>query len=124
MLTKSQFGDYLKTLRSEKRITLRDFCNKAQIDAGNFSKIERGLLPPPQDEKKLKVYAKALGIKIGSDEWYNLVDSAATDNGIVPKDIMSNNEVAEMLPVFFRTVRRQKPTKKELKDIVDKIKVS
>ncbi|NOY75291.1 MAG: helix-turn-helix transcriptional regulator [Kiritimatiellaeota bacterium] len=124
MRGKSHFGDYVKRLRAEKRITLRDFCSKAKIDAGNYSKVERGLLPPPQNEMKLKTYAKALDVEVGSDEWYSMIDFAAVDKGVVPKDIISDVEVAEMLPVFFRTVRRQKPTKKELKEIVDKIRVS
>jgi len=35
----------------------------ANYDPSNWSKIERGMLAPPTDEKTLKNWAKILGIK-------------------------------------------------------------
>lgn len=116
------FGEYLKALRFEKRITLREFCKRAQADPGNISKMERGIWPPPQDSDILERYAAALGISKGTDEWYRFSDLAAADRGIIPKDILSDREVVKMLPVFFRTLRGQKPTEKEMRALIEKLK--
>jgi transcriptional regulator with XRE-family HTH domain len=116
------FGDFFKSLRKKKRITLREFCIKASADPANISRLERGAMPPPQDTDILERYATTLGIKAGSDDWYTFFDLAAADRGIIPKDVMSDSEVVKMLPSFFRTLRGQKPTKEEMRKLADKIK--
>ena len=118
------FGDLLKALRVNKRITLRAFCKKADADPGNISRMERGIWPPPQDHDILAKYAIALDIKKGSDEWYSFFDLAAADRGIIPRDLMSDEEVVKMLPVFFRTIRGQRPTKKEMLNLAEKLRQS
>jgi len=118
------FGPYLKEQRMAKRITLRAFCEKANADPGNISRIERGIWPPPQDHGILERYAKALDIKKGSDEWYKFFDYAAADRGIVPEDLMSEKDVVEALPVLFRTLRREKPTSEDLDRLVKKLRRS
>jgi transcriptional regulator with XRE-family HTH domain len=101
---------------------LREFCRRANADPGNISRIERGIWPPPHDRDILERYAKALDLKEASDDWYCFFDSAAADCGIVPKDIMDDAEVVKMLPVFFRTLRREKPTSKDLDRFVEKLR--
>lgn len=105
-------------------ITLRKFCEKAKADPGNTSKIERGVWPPPQDRDILERYAKALGLKEGTDKWYRFFDLAAADCGIIPQDIMSDEEVVKVLPVLFRTLRREKPTEQDLDRLVEKLRRS
>lgn len=119
---KTGFGPYLKQLRMERRITLRDFCSKADADPGNISRMERGVWPPPQDQVILERYAKALDLKPGTDEWYRLFDFAAADRGIVPQDIMNDAEVVKVLPVLFRTLRREKPSEEDLNRLVNKLR--
>jgi transcriptional regulator with XRE-family HTH domain len=41
------FGGWLRHMRIEKRITLREFAIRVGTDAGNISKLERSELPPP-----------------------------------------------------------------------------
>jgi transcriptional regulator with XRE-family HTH domain len=118
------FGEFFKSLRKKRRITLRDFCLQAQADPANISRMERGAMPPPQDTNILERYAKALGVKSGSDDWYTFFDLAAAGRGIIPKDIMSDQEVVKMLPAFFRTLRGQKPTEEEMKKLIEKIRKS
>ncbi|MBI5195940.1 MAG: helix-turn-helix transcriptional regulator [Nitrospirae bacterium] len=118
------FGDFFKSLRKRKRITLREFCIKASADPANISRLERGAMAPPQDTDILERYAKALSIKAGSDDWYTFFDLAAVNRGIIPKDLMSDYEVVGMLPAFFRTLRGQKPTVEEMQKLVDKIRKS
>ena len=116
------YGEYIKELRMKKEITLREFCKLVEIDASNWSKIERGLLAPPQDEEKLKKIARVLGIKIGSETWKEMKDLANIDAGIIPEDIRSDEEVLKALPMFFRTIRSDKPTAEELDKLIDMIK--
>ncbi len=118
------FGSLMKGLRAQKRITLREFCKRANADPGNLSRIERGVWPPPKDHDILERYAKALDIKEASDDWYRFFDSAAADSGIVPKDIMSEEDVVKILPVLFRTIRRTKPTEEDLNRLVEKLRRS
>ena len=118
------FGDFFKSLRKKKRITLREFCLKASADPANISRLERGAMPPPQDTDILERYAKALEIEAGSDDWYTFFDLAAAGRGIIPKDLMSDSEVVSKLPAFFRTLRGQKPTEEEMRKLAEKIKKS
>ena len=118
------FGEFLESLRKRERMTLRDFCKGAGADPGNISKIERGIMPPPQGEDILARYAKALGVQKGSDDWHCLCDYAAADQGIIPQDLMEDEAVVKMLPAFFRTMRGQKPTEAEMRALVEKIRKS
>ena len=85
------FGEMLKRLRTEKRVTLRDYCLSNGIDPGNYSRIERGLFPPPQKTELIERYATALGVARGSDEWLELFDLAAASRGEIPQDLMDND---------------------------------
>jgi len=118
------FGEFFKSLRKKRRVTLRDFCLQAQADPANISRMERGAMPPPQDTDILERYAKALGVKSGSDDWYTFFDLAAAGRGIIPKDLLSDQDVVKMLPAFFRTLRGQKPTEEEMKKLIEKIRKS
>lgn len=124
MSTYTSFAELFKGLRKERRITLRDFCDSAEADPGNISRMERGDMPPPQDRAILSRYAQALKISTGSDEWYLFFDLAAADRGIIPKDIMDDEQLVKQLPAFFRTLRGQKPTEEDLRKVVEKIKKS
>ncbi len=81
-------------------------------------------MPPPQDREILSRYATALDVKEGSDEWYLFFDLAAADRGIIPQDIMDDDELVKELPAFFRTLRGQKPTEDEMRRVIEKIKKS
>ncbi len=116
------FGESIKEARLMKDIGLREFCRLLSIDASNWSKVERGLLSPPQDEKKLKQIAKILEIDTKSEQFSELKDMASVGSGIIPKDILSDKEVVDSLPMFFRTVRSEKPSTEELRRLIDKIK--
>jgi transcriptional regulator with XRE-family HTH domain len=116
------FGEFIKALRLEREIGLREFCRSLNWDASNWSKIERGVLPPPQDSGKIDQIAEALGISKDSALYVELVDKAAIDAGIIPKDLLSNQETLNSLLMFFRTVRSEKPTPEELEKLIDKIR--
>lgn len=70
------FGSFVKTTREGQGLGLRKFCARHGHDASNWSKIERGVLPPPRDEKTLHKWANQLGLKEGSAEWKSFFDLA------------------------------------------------
>jgi transcriptional regulator with XRE-family HTH domain len=103
-------------LRTKKCASLRKFCLQNEIDSSNISKLERGVLPPP-NEKVLKYYAECLGLKEGSPERLDLFELASAEKIKLPKHL-SESELVERIPALFRAAR----TKKGAKHIVAKLK--
>jgi len=116
------FGEYIKKRRLEKDLTLREFCRRLEEDASNWSKIERGVMGPPQDKEKLRKIASILGIVENSDGWKELTTMASIGAGVIPEYIMSDKDIVDALPVFFRTIGSVKPTKEEIEELIQTIK--
>ena len=116
------FGNYFKGLRIKRRMTLRQFCEKFGFDAGNISKLERGLLPPPQSRGKLEQYAEALGLKKGTATWYEFFDLAAASRGQIPEEILTNDKLVAKLPVLFRTLRGERVPEEKLDELMEVIR--
>lgn len=116
------FGNLLKTLRQKTGKTMREFCLEHGIDPGNYSRLERGMFPPPQREDLLEKYATALGLVRGSDDWLEFFDLAAACRGQLPKDLLTDEELLEKLPVLFRTLRGSPVSPDKLNELVDKIR--
>ena len=117
------FGELFKQKRIALEKTLRQFCQEHRLDPGNISKIERGRLAPPGSEEKLKKYAKYLKITVGSKEWQQFKDLAAIGAGKIPEDMLDKKLLAK-LPVFFRALRDKKFSKKDLTELIKKIRES
>jgi transcriptional regulator with XRE-family HTH domain len=115
------FGEYFKRRRLAIGKTLRQFCLENGLDAGNVSKIERGLLPPPQSREKLEKYALYLGIKEGDEEWLEFFDIARTDLGRIPEEILTNKDIAVHLPLVFRTLMGKKLTGEQLEKLAHEL---
>ncbi len=111
------FGEYFKKRRMATGKTLRQFCLDNGLDPGNISKMERGILPPPQSRDKLANYAQCLGIVEGSDEWLEFFDTARTDMGRIPEEILVNKDIMAHLPLVFRTLKGQKLTGEQLEKL-------
>jgi len=116
------FGAFVKERRIARDVSLRKFCQTINWDASNWSKIERSMLAPPQEEEKLKKIANVLGIKVGTDEWQQMIDLARISAKRLPDDISSDKRIMNSLPLFFRTVRSEKPTPDELDKLINLIK--
>ena len=116
------FGEFFKVRRIAIKKTLRQFCVENGLDPGNISKLERGLLPPPQSREKLEEYASYLKIKKGSDDWYTFFDLAAAETGRIPEDIMTKEKIEDKLPILFRTLRGQKVSDEKLEELVKMLK--
>ena len=122
MKTLPAFGEFFKAKRQALGLTLREFCLKHKFDPGNLSRMERGLLAPPQDREVLEKYAKALELKTGSDDWYTFFDLAAAAKGRLPDELLEDQQVVAKLPLVFRTLRNKRLTEKRLSALVKEIR--
>jgi transcriptional regulator with XRE-family HTH domain len=116
------FGSLVKTKRLEAGYSLRKFCEIAEIDSSNWSKVERDRLPVSYDREKLESIAKLIKLEDGSKEWFQFFDLASLSQKKIPEDIYSDDEVVKALPIFFRTLRGDKPDKKELDKMIELLK--
>ncbi len=112
------FGEYVKQERLKKDLSLREFCRRISYDAGNWSKIERGILPPPQDEETLTKIANVLNISDTTAK-QELFDLSHISAGLLPPDFLSEKELVMSLPLFLRTVKNIKPTKEQLDNLIN-----
>jgi transcriptional regulator with XRE-family HTH domain len=115
------FANFIRDKRIAAGLTLREFCRLIGFDASNWSKIERGLLTPPQSKNVLEGIASVLKIEEGSQDYKEMFDLAALSS--IPEGLIEE-ELLSQLPVFFRTVRGEKPTDEELKTLITKIRSS
>lgn len=113
------FGEYVKTLRLEYGLTLRELARKVGMDVGNLSKIERGVLNPPQKPEILDQLADAIGVT--KDERKRLHDLAAQDNGQFPMDIAEDLKEMPALPILLRTIANKKLTREEMEELAKRI---
>jgi len=110
------FGEFIRNLRIEKSLTLREFCRAAKLDPSNWSRIERGLASPPKSKFVLQGIAEILNIEERTEEYNTLFDLAAISH--IPTDLVSDERVIDKLPVFFRTIRGEKPNREELEELI------
>ena len=120
--TKIMFGEFIKQIRERQSLGLREFCLENGYDPSNWSKIEREVLPPPRDEATLRTWAGRLGLKQGSDDCLKFFDYAAVDSGRIPDYVLQDEKLVAQLPAFFRTISGQKPSREDLKKLLELIK--
>ena len=113
------FGTFVKELRARQRLGLREFCLEHGHDPSNWSKIEREVFAPPRDEDTLRSWAKQLGLKQGSEDWLKFFDYAAVDAGRIPEYVLKDEQLVAKLPVFFRTLSGQKPSREDLAKLLE-----
>lgn len=116
---KSTFAEFIRKKRIKAGYTLREFCKAIGTDPSNWSKIERGIKKPPQSKLVLKEIATKLNLEPDTEPYKELFDLAAIST--IPTELIEE-EIIDQLPIFFRTVRSEKPTESELRNLVSKIK--
>jgi transcriptional regulator with XRE-family HTH domain len=118
----TRFGEFLKERRTERRLTLRAFCNATGYDPANYSKLERGLLAPPKDPERLDVFREALAIPRESEAYREMLRLAALDRGEIPVTILSNEALLGKLPVFFRTLEGDPVNEAALDELIQTLR--
>jgi transcriptional regulator with XRE-family HTH domain len=124
MTALEEFGRFFKEMRAHTGLTLRNFCQQNNLDAGNISKLERGLIAPPKSREKLDEYANYLKIEKGSDDWFRFYDLASACSGMIPPDILDDARLAAKLPLLFRTLRGQDVPDEKLPELAELIRRS
>jgi len=114
------FSDTVKSLRLDRRLTLRDFCEQAGLDASNWSKVERGVNPPPGDVETLERLADFFGLTAARKLAF--MDEAALQRREIPADVADNAILQRALPAFFRAARGHELTEAELNDLAGDIR--
>lgn len=117
------FGSFFKKQRALTGISLRKYCEKYNLDAGQISRIERGLLPAPKDEDRLELYAKTLGLKSGTKDWKKFFDLASVSNKSIFDEI-KNPILIEKLPIFLRTLDNKNLDEEKITALLDLIRKS
>lgn len=105
MAKPANFGAFCRARRNALGLSLREFCRRNGLDAGNVSRMERGLLSPPQTRQALEEYAAALKVAIGSADWQRLLDLAAAETGRIPVDLADDPSAIQGMPSAFRELR-------------------
>jgi transcriptional regulator with XRE-family HTH domain len=118
----SKFSEFFHEKRIATGLTLRQFCLRHGLDPGNLSKLERGILPPPESREKLEHYAKLLQLAPGSADRQDFFDLAAAERGRIPDELMEDEDLVRKLPAFFRTLRGARVDGKLLDDLVEAIR--
>ncbi len=108
------FGDFIRNRRIELGFKLREFCLTFGYDPSNWSKIERGILPPSDDTHSIEILAEQLNIQIGTAEWFMFSDLAFQNRGKIPPDILNDEEKSKTLPLFFKSLRGYKTSEEEI----------
>jgi len=112
----TRFEDFIKEKRMAANLTLRQFCIAASVDPSNWSKIERGMSEPPKSRQMLDRIAGIFQLDQNDKE--TLIDLAIVAS--IPRDFREE-KIIDKLPIFFRTVRGEKPTEAELKKLLEVI---
>ncbi|MBI4624739.1 MAG: helix-turn-helix transcriptional regulator [Verrucomicrobia bacterium] len=110
------FAELVKDLRIARELTLRQFSVEVGVDPSNWSKVERGVNPPPGDEPTLKAIAGVLGLT--GEARQEFFDQAALARSELPADIASDERVLAALPAFFRAVRGGELDEAKLREFV------
>jgi transcriptional regulator with XRE-family HTH domain len=113
------FGNYVKERRIAAGRTLRNFCRDAAIDPSNWSKIERGILPPPDDARFLSRVADALALS--GEQRSEFLDLAALSRGRIPADL-KDAELLGRMPAFFRAIRGQEYTPEDFEKLLSDVR--
>ena len=82
-----KFGEHIKERRLGMGLSLRAFCLKHDEDPSNWSKLERGVLPPPKSYERLLQIAQYLGYEEDTPKMQEFFDLAHISQGSIPPDI-------------------------------------
>jgi transcriptional regulator with XRE-family HTH domain len=90
------------------------------LDPSNWSKVERGVNPPPGDIGLLERLADFFGLAGAAKLAF--MDEAALQRHEIPADVADHAILQRALPAFFRAARGHELTEKELASLAEDIK--
>jgi hypothetical protein len=84
-------------------MSLRSLAQATDLDAGYLSKVERGLLAPPQQPAVIS--RLAAGLALAHDATVRLRDLASLSDGRLPPDLAADNRIMGLLPILSAALR-------------------
>ncbi len=117
-----RFGEMVRERRKELRLGLREFAQRAGMDPGNLSKIERGRLAAPQSDEILNRICGALEWSPESAEADLLTDQTAIENGQIPEEVLGDDVVMAKMPLLLRTVQNKQLEPEQLDRLIEMIR--
>ena len=121
----SEFGEYLKNIRKERKITLRQVSDELKISISYLSDIETGTkLPPNSKSSEYSDYMDKIinYYKLSDDERVKLLELADKDlveRGHVSNDISNYMGTTPMATVALRKAKENNISDEEWKKIID-----
>jgi len=112
------FGTYLKSLRKASGKAARIVALEAGMQPSNYSRLEYGVINPPQIKAKLDRLARAVGIIDNEAEMARFYDLAAMANQSIPLDLADIISKDDAVPLMLRTLGNKRLTKQEVEEIV------
>jgi len=112
------FGNRLRAMRLAAGLGLQAFCRLAGQDAGNYSRIERGLTRPPRDHRKLEPVRAALRLDTESDDWTYLLMLADLEWGALPRRLLTDEQVRPLLPVLMQRLGGGRVTEAQVEALI------
>ena len=116
------FGTRLRDLRESADIGLREFCLSIDMDPSNYSRLERGIIPAPEDHTKLEPIRRALGLSAEGETWKDILRLADLSRGMIPRRVMTNEEVMAKMPAFMRRLDGQEMSESQIEELVAMIR--
>jgi transcriptional regulator with XRE-family HTH domain len=109
------FGEYIRDLRKQLRLTQRDLASRVGIDVGYISKIEAEKVPPPS-EKVIERLASVLG----ADK-----DQLMILAGKAPRDLQTIITRDARIPAILRRAKGLSPQEwKKVEEYVERLKTN
>ena len=102
------FATNLRRIRHHRGISQEELAHLAAIDRAHVSKVERGVLPPPDDQKILQKWAAQLGLKEGTQEWQTFFELARGQQRARPEKRLVSEGGASALVLPPPTTRPEK----------------
>lgn len=105
----SEFGELLRNLRKERKVTQRQLAERVGIDFTYISKIESGTMDPPAEDKIIKI------AEVLQAEPEELILAAKK----VPKSFQRLITENKEIPVFLRKASELSPAQwRKIKEII------
>lgn len=117
------FGEWIRRYRADNQITLRDFCKSRNVDSGNWSKLERGVMAPPPDiVQQRRIVREIIGIDESHPDYYWVFAMMKDARASILRQVGESHNVVGALPMFVSKADGTRLTHSELQDLIEFVK--
>lgn len=117
-----KFGDMLKQLRNDKKISIRNMAESLEMSPTFLSDIENGRRLPPNSDKHFDSICKMAEVldlsKDEADDLRRLADAELTEKGLIAKDVEEYMKKCPTAQVAMRKAVTNKINEDKWKEIL------